>query len=101
MDVCFSSARLAAVCSSELLMANAWGVETGRLIRRRLLDLCAISVEALERLPDVAVHSAENGQTTITFGEVVVSGLISAGDRGADPHQLLIQSIEIETNQRR
>jgi hypothetical protein len=101
MDVSFDSAALAALCSSERQMADAWGDATGRLVGRWLLDLRAVSVDALARLPAAAIETDDSGQTTITFGDVIVCGRITDAHGAADADQLLIQSIDIEKSQSR
>ena len=101
MDVSFDSARLAALCGSGTQMAAAWGITTGRLVGRRLLDLRAVSADALGRLPATTVETDGSGQTTITFADVTICGRIDVGQSAVDADQLVITSIEIEKSQSR
>ena len=101
MDVSFDSAKLAGLCGSSTQMAAVWGTTTGRLVGRRLLDLQAVSADALERLPATAVETDGSGQTTITFADVTIYGRIDVGLGADDADQLVITSIEIEKSQSR
>ena len=94
MDVTFRSAELAALCNSERHLADRWGVDAGRTVGRRLLELCAADVRSLHRLPRAEVSRNGQGETIIDFGEVVVQGVIS-GD-GADTERIVITSLVVQ-----
>jgi hypothetical protein len=100
MDVGFDSAGLAALCSSERRLADRWGPVMGRAVGRRLLDLSAATPAMLERIPSAAVSTDGNGETTITFDDVIVMRgalrSITGPGRSADPDQYVISSIEIK-----
>ena len=101
MDLSFDSAGLAALCSSELRMAERWGPIMGRTVGRRLLDLGAVTAATMTRIPTAAVAMDGKGKTTITFEDViVVRGVISSssatGRATADPDQFVISSVEIQ-----
>jgi hypothetical protein len=89
MNLTFRSAALAALCNSERRLAQRWGPEVGRTVARRLLDLAAADTATLGRLPGARVSINGNGETTVTFGEViVVRGVISDamdGSRATQP----------------
>jgi hypothetical protein len=101
MNVSFSTAALAALCSSEQQLVQRWGPEIGRTVGRRLLDLCATDADALDRLPGARVSANGTGETTIAFGEhIVVRGVISSGStpgrrlRPVDDDNIMITSLD-------
>jgi hypothetical protein len=100
MDVGFGSAGLAALCSSERRLADRWGPVMGRTVGRRLLDLSAATPATLERIPSATVSTDGNGETTMTFDDVIVMRgalrSIAGPARTADPDQYVISSIEIK-----
>jgi hypothetical protein len=98
MNVSFDSAGLSALCGSERRMADRWGPAMGRTVGRRLLDLQAATASTIGLIPTAAVVTDSRGETTITFGEVlVVRGIITvAGGAATDSDHLLISSVDIE-----
>ncbi len=94
MDVRFSSAALAALCNSERRLADRWGDEAGRMVGRRLVELCAADAETVLRLPGASVHHNGTGETVIDFGTVTIRGQISTdGTRG---DQIVISSVDVQ-----
>lgn len=95
MDIAFSGAALAALCNSERRLADRWGVDAGRTVGRRLLDLAAADVGSMARLPRAAVSVGADGETVIDFdGEIVIRGLVS--NDGAYGDRLVITSLEVQ-----
>ena len=100
MNVSFSTAALAALCSSEHRLARRWGPEVGRTVGRRLLDLSAAGADALDRLPGARVSTNGSGETIIAFGDyIVVRGVISRSTtgrcmQGADADDIVITSLD-------
>ncbi len=98
MDVSFGSAPLAALCNSEHRLGERWGHDRGRSVGRRLLELAAVDAPDIARLPRADVTVAPSGETVIDFGgEVVVRGIVAAGDRS--PGSIRITSIEVSEEQ--
>lgn len=100
MDVGFASAGLAALCSSSDAMAERWGSDMGGVVGRRLLDLAAVGVANVERLPHAKLSTDGNGESTVVFANtIVVRGVISAitdQHRAAmNTEALLITAIEV------
>ena len=93
MDVRFSSAALAALCSSERRLADRWGDEAGRTVGRRLVELCAADAETVLRLPGASVHRKGNGETVVDFGTVTIQGQISTD--GASGDRIVISSVDV------
>src|SRR5581483_6400094 len=85
MKVTFSSTALAALCNSELHLAERWGAEAGRAIGRRLLDLAAIDFDHLEDLPDVDVSSDGAREVMISFVPIVIEAEIIVGKSAGRP----------------
>lgn len=80
MDVSFGSAPIAALCNSQRRLAERWGHERAQTVQRRLLELAAVDAADIGRLPRANI-SAAHGEAVIDFGgEVVVRGVITAGD---------------------
>lgn len=107
MNVTFSSAALAALCSSVRRLARRWGPEVGRAVARRLLDLAAADVATLERLPGARVGINGTGKTTVTFGdEIVIRGVISNSRDGTrtdrmDADHMVITSLDVHGRDQR
>lgn len=92
MDVYFHSAALAALCNSERRLAECWGSSAGRMVGRRLLEISATDSADLDRLPRAEVTRHRRGETTIDFGDVVITGVI----RGDEAETIVISSIVAE-----
>lgn len=98
MDVSFASPALAALCNSERRLARRWGVETGRTVGRRLLELAASDARTLGRLPRASVIVDVDGQTVIDFGgEVIVRGVVTTG--GAEGDGMVITGLDVQGRQ--
>ncbi|PZS37529.1 MAG: hypothetical protein DLM62_18695 [Pseudonocardiales bacterium] len=107
MDLTFSSAALAAVCNSERRLTQRWGLEVGRAVARRLLDLAATDAAALDRLPGARVSINGTGETAVTFGEaIVIRGVISISTDGtcaprSDADHMVITSLDVHGSDQR
>jgi hypothetical protein len=105
MDVSFGSAALAALCNCERRLAQRWGEEAGRMVARRLLDLAAADATVLDRLPGATISTDGTGETTITFGQVIViRGVISNLENAVrvgrmDAHRMLITSLSVQESE--
>jgi hypothetical protein len=78
MDVSFRTPALAALCNSERRLAERWGVDDGRTVATRLLDLAAVDADHVGRLPQAQLTTNGAGETTIWFGErIVIEGVIT------------------------
>lgn len=95
MDISFSGAALAALCSSERRLADRWGADAGRTVGRRLLELAAADAGTVGLLPRAAVSVDGDGETVIDFGgEVLIRGLVSSnGQRG---ERIVITSVHVQ-----
>lgn len=100
MNVTFRSAALAALCNSEQRLVERWGVQAGRAVGRRLLDVAAIDADHLEGLPDVNVSRDGTRETTISFGAIVIEGEITRGtsptEAPADPDGIVITRVAVQ-----
>lgn len=102
MDVSFRSPALAALCNSEPRLTERWGVEDGRTVATRLLDLAAVDADQLRRLPQSQVTTNGAGETTMRFGErIVVVGVITrATPRGrvlsADSDRMVVIRVAVQ-----
>lgn len=101
VDVNFGSAELARVCNSEEALAERWGAPAGRLIARRLCDLAAVDLVALDRLPEARVETTTSGLLRVSFGETMtIHGVLTpAGPTSVSPANgqgLLITSVNIK-----
>jgi hypothetical protein len=107
MDMTFSSAALAALCNSERRLTQRWGPEIGRAVARRLLDLAATDAAALDRLPGARIITNGTGETTVTFGEmIVIRGVISNSTNGtrapqSDADHMVITSLDVQGSDQR
>jgi hypothetical protein len=106
MDVAFSSAPLAALCSSGRRLSERWGPSLGRTIARRLLDLAAADAATLDRLPGATVSTNGTGEITIHFSaDIVIRGIISTpradgGATWADDDHILITDLDVHGSDR-
>ena len=100
MKVTFGSPALAALCNSEQRLAKRWGLEAGRTLARRLLDLAAVDAAHLRRLPDAEVTTNGTGETTIAFGAIVIQGKLTseapATRPSADRDRMVITRVAVE-----
>lgn len=94
MDVTFRSAALAALCNSQRRLADRWGDEAGRMVGRRLVELCAAEAVNVHRLPGASLHHNETAETVIDFGTVTIRGQISSD--GASGDRIVISSIDVQ-----
>ena len=95
MDVTFHSAALAALCNSQRRLAERWGVDAGRAVGRRLLEIAAADSASLARLPRAKVSHNGLGETSIVFGhDLIVRGVISSN--GHSGERILISSLEVK-----
>ena len=94
MDVYFHSAALAALGNSERRLAERWGSVAGRAVGRRLLEVGATDSAHLDRLPRAEVSRNHHGETTIDFGDIAITGVITA--EGRDGESLVVTSIQVE-----
>jgi hypothetical protein len=94
MDVYFRSVALAALCNSERRLAERWGPVAGRALGRRLLEVGATASAHLDRLPRAQVSRTGRGETTIDFGDMAITGVVTS--EGLDGETLVVTSIEVE-----
>lgn len=86
MDLTFGSAALETLCNSERRLAQRWGPRRGHTVARRLLDLAAVDLPSIERLPGVSVSNGRRGRIRISFRDgVVVEAIVADAAAGVRP----------------
>jgi len=102
MELTFADKKLAETCNSKRLIAARWGDDGFERLAERLLQLAAVrGLDDVSSLPFAAVEGAAGGAVQILFdgGEVVVTGTLPAGARGArltvPDGELCIERIEV------
>jgi proteic killer suppression protein len=75
MEVCFYSAKMKRLCSSDKLMRKKWGVKSTKKLKQRFAELrAASSLAIIDALPAAGLHPLKGdrrGQLAVDAGDAL------------------------------